>query len=75
MSERNIEIRAILRHYWKRNFKETEAAKKICEVEVELLKLKTPNFGFDGSSMGTHQLKELTPMWSTSLCECPERSD
>ena len=33
MSELNIEIRAILRHYWKDNFKQIVVAKKKCEVE------------------------------------------
>jgi transposase len=31
----NLEIRALLRHYWKQNSKATEAAKKICEMEGE----------------------------------------
>ena len=31
----NFEIRVLLRHYWKQEFKATEAAKKICEVEGE----------------------------------------
>ena len=35
MSELNIEIRAILRHYWKQGYKAAEAARKICEVECE----------------------------------------
>jgi transposase len=36
MSELNIiEIRAILRHYWKQGYKAAEAASKICEVEDE----------------------------------------
>jgi hypothetical protein len=35
MSELNIEIRAILRHYWKQGYKAAKAARKICEVECE----------------------------------------
>jgi transposase len=30
-----LEIRVLLRHYWKQNLKATEAVKKICEVEGE----------------------------------------
>jgi len=30
---KNFEIRILLRHYWNQEFKATEAAKKICEVE------------------------------------------
>ena len=45
MSELNIEIRAVLRHYWKQKFKATEAAKKICEVEGEgTVEIKTAQF-------------------------------
>ncbi|KAI4477349.1 hypothetical protein M0804_012735 [Polistes exclamans] len=29
----NFEIRVLLRHYWKQQFKATEVVKKICEVE------------------------------------------
>ena len=35
MSELNIEIRAILRIYWKQGYKAAEATCKICKVEGE----------------------------------------
>ncbi len=35
MSELNIEIRAILRHYLKQGYKAAEASRKMCEVEGE----------------------------------------
>ncbi len=35
MSELNIEIRAIFRHYWKHGYKAAEASRKICEFEGE----------------------------------------
>ena len=31
----SYEIRVLLRHYWKQNFKANETAQKLCEVEGE----------------------------------------
>ena len=33
MEGEKLEIRVLLRHYWKQGYKATAAAKKICEVE------------------------------------------
>jgi hypothetical protein len=35
MEMEKYEVRVLLRHYWKQNYKATAAAKKICDVEGE----------------------------------------
>jgi hypothetical protein len=35
MEMEKYEVRVLLRHYWKQNYKATVAAKKVCDVEDE----------------------------------------
>ena len=54
-----IELRVILRHYWKQGFKATDAAKKICQVEGEgIVEVRTAQIWFKRFNDGDTTLKD-----------------
>ena len=55
----NYEIRILLRHYWKQQFKAAEAAKKICKVEGEdVLSIRTAQKWFKKFNEGHTDLRD-----------------
>lgn len=71
MSE-NIEIRAILRHYWKQGFKASKAAKKICEIEgKDTISIRTAQVWYKKFNEG-HTSLENQPRSGRPLSLDPE---
>jgi transposase len=58
MELEKYEVRVLLRHYWKQNYKATAAAKEICDVEDKGMNECTVQQWFKRSASGNLSLEE-----------------